>query len=162
MNSASLIHPSSCRTPQGEAMGHADVPGRASPQVRAGGWAACGRELPELAAPLLFQLSSSVREFPATEVAVWARSSFCHSGWLEFQKKKTAHTTVYPGLPSVPLAGWCHRVAPCSTCVSNAFGFSAQIVKVVLSDTSLLLPATNQNPRVLGISACCTLVNNFF
>lgn len=77
-------------------------------------------------------------------------------------KKTPTHTSVYPGLPSVPLAFWCHRVAPCSTCISNAFSFLAEIIKVVLSDRSLLLPGTNQNPRVLGISACCTLVKNFF
>lgn len=125
-----------------------------------------GQELLELTAPLLFCFSSSVKEFPATEVAVWASSSFCHYGWLEFPKKtlKTwpTHTSVYPGLPSVPLACWSHRVAPCSTYISSTFSSSAEVVKVVLSDTSLLFPGTYQNPRALGISACHGLVNDFF
>lgn len=127
-------------------------------------WLTCGQELLELAAPLLFWFSSSVKEFPTTEVGVWASSSFSHYGWLEFQKRKNrpTHTSVYPGLPSVPLACWCHRVAPCSTYISSTFSSSAEVVKVVLSDTSLSLPGTYQNPRALGISPCCGLVNDFF
>lgn len=62
-------------------------PSEISAHERPDRWVACGQELLELSAPLLFWFSCSVKEFPATEVAVWASSSFCHYGWLEFQIK---------------------------------------------------------------------------
>lgn len=146
---------------QGWGSGESWCPLESFAPVRPGRWVLLGHELLGLAAPLLFWFSSSIKEFPATEVAVWASSSFCHSGWLEFQKENprhNPHTSVYPGLPSVPLACWCHRVAPCSTCISTAFSFPAEIIKVFRSDMSLLLPGTNQNPRALDVSACCALL----
>lgn len=51
--------------------------------------------------------------------------------WLSKRKKKI--NPIYPDLPSAPLACWCHRVAPCSTCISDALGFVAEIVSAARS-----------------------------
>lgn len=158
----------SCWVPEGEAAGKADVSQRSLPlQGLAGEWrveTSCRSLLPLFFSGSAPQLRSSLPQ----KWLFGPVPAFLTPAGLSFKKEKKknnnqpTHTTVYPGLPSVPLACWCHRVAPCSTCISNAFSFSAEIVKVVLSDTSLLLPGTNQNPRALSISACPTLANNFF
>lgn len=46
------------------------------------------------------------------------------------KKRKPAHTSVSPGLPSVRLACWCHRVAPCSTCVLTLLAFQLRSLRL--------------------------------
>lgn len=158
-----VVSPSCCWIPKDEASGNADVLQRALPlrcltgEQHVGCWNLL---------PLCFSGSvPQLRSFLPQKWLFGPIPAFVTMAGLSFKKKKRKRptpTSVYPGLPSVPLACWCHRVAPCRTYISSTFSSSAEVVKVVPSDTNLLLPGTYQNPRALGISACCGLVNDFF